>query len=168
MQLFALSGSPAGTVTQTGSAGHVLHRKRVDYSLENIHHVTECGCTPEVTYILVTGLSRNTDIALSSNNGVRQLREVLVGLKDPAVIVLPSPDGLCTNVEGFLSFFGAMQSQNLAIAHCNSTGITQEFDVVQMTVVMKAMTSAQQIALEHIGLADFVNSMVMAGLNKVM
>jgi hypothetical protein len=84
------------------------------------------------------------------------------------VLVLPSPDGLCTNAYGFMASFEEFQHQDVLIAHCETGKNLEEFEVARITTMMSKTLVGDIDDNTEPRLVDFVDRMVKSSLSKIV
>jgi uncharacterized protein YqkB len=97
---------------------------RIAYYVDDLHDIESCGCNPETITYLLNGVSSNADLSLNSNKELHAVKRKLEEYLDSQLtvtIIIPSEDGLTTNLEGFLAFFERFRSLDITVVLLNDT-----------------------------------------------
>jgi hypothetical protein len=104
---------------------------------------------------------------MNNMGGLQELRRLLKDAPERAIVMLSSPDGLCTNSHGFKNFFDEFSDKEVVLVHCPSSGEIDEIDLKTITHLI-AQLEQGLVPKEQTPATVFVDLMVKSGLNKML
>lgn len=160
---YVLPGSPHDTDAQRQEATKVFYQKRLEHYLNNSH--SSCVCQPENVYILLNGVSSNSDISTDNNKGLDTLRDCLRRSTGRTTLIVSGPDGLCTNPDGLISFFNEFENLEITLTEVRTAGDIYEYQVKDILGAFNAIASGRAMDSSAFELA---HTMIQLGLNKTL